>query len=113
MEQFDFVLKTGKSKNTTLDKAYSKLINNVITNLDEEKESRWETYNLIISEILLLENGIYFEELKYRLTDNENPNEVIIDIINKDSANESNGFLLFLKGRVEEYLEEDFFKRFY
>ena len=55
----------------------------------------------------------YFEEIKYRLTDGENPNEVLIDIISRYKPENLNHLILFLMNRVEEYAEEDFLKRFY
>jgi hypothetical protein len=54
----------------------------------------------------------YFDEVKYRLTDGENPNQVILDIINRD-LDSVNGLVWLLKRRIEEYIEEDFIRRFY
>lgn len=113
MEIFDFIVKTGTGKNTNLDKAYSKLINDVLVKSDEEVEERWETYNLIIKEFLAIDNGMYFQEIKYRLTDGESPNDVILDIASRYSQHELSFLAGFLLKRVEEYVEEDFFKRFY
>lgn len=113
MERYDFIVKKGRGKNTTLDKAYSILIDNVIATCNEEKESRWEIYNLIISEFFKIDDGLYFQEIKYRLTDGEDPNKVILDIISRYNPDDLNAFVHFLKKRVEEYTEDDFFKRFY
>ena len=108
----DFIVKSGSGKNTNLDKAYSKLINSLLVEMDEEKEERWETYNLIIKELFETDNGMYFEEIKYRLTDGENPNHVILDIASRYHPNELSFLLTFLLKRVEEYSDEDYFKRF-
>lgn len=113
MEILDFIVKTKSGKNTNLDKAYFKLLNNVMSLNDEEKEERWENYNLIIKDLLNIDNGQYFEEIKYRLTDNEDPNEVILDIISRYAENELTHLIWTLRKRIEEYKEEDFFKRFY
>ena len=113
MGNSDFIIKTRNGKNTSLDKAYSKLINEVLICSDEETEGRWETYNLIIKELFTLDNGKYFEEIKYRFTDGENPNEVILDIISRYNHEELNFLLSFLIKRVEEFLDEDYYKRFF
>lgn len=113
MEFCDFIVKMGSGKNTPLDKAYSKLINEVIVKMDDEIEGRWETYNLIIKELFNIDNGEYFQEIKYRLTDGEDPNKVILDIISRYASDELTALVYFLGKRVEEFAEEDFFKRFY
>ena len=108
----NLLLSTNKSKKTILDKVYNRHICNIILNLNDEEEGRWETYNLILTE--LVENGSkdYFDEVKYRLTDGENPNQVILDIINRELDN-VNGLVWLLKRRIEEYIEDDFIRRFY
>lgn len=113
MKFCDFVVKNGVGKNTFLDKKYSRLISDVLLSLNEEKVERWETYNLIIKELLKIDDGLYFEEIKYRLTDNEDPNEVILDIVSRYWQGELSFLCNFLVKRVEEYREEDFLKRFY
>ena len=112
MEANNFLLKAGQGKKTALDKAYHKHISCILETLDEEKEGRWETYNLIIQELINQGKGDYFREIKYRLTDGEDPNTVILDIIERE-LDEVNGLIWFLKKRVEEYLEDDFIRRFY
>lgn len=109
----DFIVKKGSGKNTILDKQYIELINGVIIKMDEETEARWETYNLIIKELIIIDNGEHFEEIKYRLTDGEDANKVLLDIISRYSSDELTFLAYFLSKRVEEYLEEDFLKRFY
>lgn len=111
MEAKNFTLKAGLGKSTILDKAYSKHIAWILQTLDEETEERWETYNIIIEELLRQGKGIHFQEIKYRLTDGENPNVVMLDIINRDT--DVDGLLWLLKRRVDDYLEADFIKRFY
>lgn len=112
MEHIDFIVKKGSGKNTNLDKAYSKLINTVLIEMDEEVEERWETYNLIIKEFFIVDNGKYFEEIKYRLTDGEDPNGVILDVASRYEQEELSFLAGFLLKRVEEFVEEDFLKRF-
>jgi hypothetical protein len=113
MELFDFILKKGSGKSTLLDKEYRKLIKDVVTLSDEEDSTRWEVYNLIIRELFNVDDGKYFQEIKYRFTDGENPNLVMLDIISRYKNDELSGLVWVLKRRVEEYADEDFFKRFY
>jgi hypothetical protein len=113
MEFCDFVVKKGTGKNTILDKQYTKLINNVIKTQNDELEERWEMYNLIVKELFNVDGGVYFQEIKYRLTDGENPNNVILEIISR-YRNDTLTFLIgYCVKKVEEYAEEDFYKRFY
>lgn len=111
MEAKNFLLKSGGNGRTFLDKVYNKHILTVINTLDEEKEDRWETYNLIVSELTRNTKKDFIKEIKYRLTDGEDPSEVILDIINREN-DEVGGLVWFLKKRVEEYIDDDFFKRF-
>ena len=111
MEANHFILRARRGKQTMLDKAYSKYINTVLDSIDEEQEFRWETYNLIIEELINDNCLDYFEELKYRITDGEEPSVVFLEIINRDPDRVS-GLIWSLKRRVEEYVDEDFFKRF-
>ena len=112
MRANNLLIKANQGKKTILDRAYTKHINSIFETLDEEKESRWETYNVIMEELINDGKGIYFEEIKYRLTDGENPNSVMLDIINREPDTNS-GLLWFLKKRIEEYIEDDYLRRFY
>ena len=113
MEIFDFIVKAGPDKTTMLDKEYRRLINNVISTNNEEVETRWEIYNMIIKEFFKTDGGKYFQEIKYRLTDGENPNNVILEIISRYKESELSYLVWNLKKRIEEYAEDDFFKRFF
>ena len=112
MEANDFLIKAGHGKKTTLDKAYHKHIHSILQTLDEEKENRWETYNIIIQELINQGKDNYFEEIKYRLTDGEDPNHVMLDVIGRE-VDDMNGLIWLLKRRIEEYLEDDYLRRFY
>jgi len=105
-------LKSINRKKTALDKAYYKHLNSLLDTIDEEKEARWETYNLIIQELINQGKGDYFKEIKYKLTDGEDPNKVILAIIERE-VDEPDNLIWILKKRIEEYLEEDNIKRFY
>jgi hypothetical protein len=107
-----FLLTPGHGKKSILDSAYNRHLNNVLKTIDEEEETRWETYSFIIELLISQGKQTYLEELKYRLSDGENPNTVILNIIERESDN-IDSVTWFFKRRIEEYLEEDFFKRFY
>ncbi len=113
MQIYDFIVKKSQGKSTTLDKEYTKLIKHVIHDMDDEMEARWEIYNLIIKELIGLDDGKCFKEIKYRFTDGENPNIVILDIISRHEPDELPNLIWSLKNKLEEFAEEDFFKRFY
>ncbi len=113
MEIFNFIVKNGTGKHTTLDNEYKRLINNVILTNDEDKEIRWETYDLIIRELFSTDGGKYFQEIKYRITDSEDPNHVILDIISRYKESDLSYLVWSLKRRLDEYAEDDFYKRFF
>lgn len=112
MDKNKNTIKSINRRKSALDKAYSKHINTILDTIDEENESRWETYNLIIQELINQGKGDYFKEIKYKLTDGENPNKVILDIIERE-VDEPDNLIWILKKRIEEYLDEDNIKRFY
>jgi hypothetical protein len=111
METKNILFKSTSGNKTNLDKAYNKHIVNVIESLDEEKQARWETYNLVVEVLTESTKKDYMKEIKYRLTDGEDPNKVMLDIIDRESDN-IDGLVWFLKRRIEEYIDEDFFNRF-
>lgn len=112
MENNNFLFKLSQGNKTALDKAYNKHLNIVLDSLDEEKKERWETYNLIIKQLIEDGKKDYIDEIKYRLTDGEDPNIILLDIIDRN-IDEISGFIWFLRKRIEEYLEDDYLKRFY
>ena len=107
MELFNFILKVGKGKDTVLDKAYSHIVNGAI-NSSEAVQERWDVYNLIVTELAHLGDGKLFKEFKYRLTDGENANAILLDILLRIDCNDVSGMVWCLKRRVEEFKEEDF-----
>ena len=112
MKANNFLFKANHGKITLLDQAYNKHIKSIIETLDDEKESRWETYNLVIQELINQGKGNYIDEIKYRLTDGEDPSDVMLDIIDRETDS-VNGLIWFLKRRIEEYIDDDFFNQFY
>lgn len=108
----NFLFKANQRKTSTLDKAYLKHLNNIYNTSDEEQQERWETYNFITQELVKDGKEDYFMELKYRVTDGENPNDIILDIIERN-IDDINNVIWFLKKKIEEYKEEDLIKNFY
>jgi hypothetical protein len=98
-----------KIKTPVLDKIYSRYINNISHNLSEEDEARWELYSIIIQELYNTNNDTFINEIKYRITDGENPNKVFLSVLQKMNSES----LWFIKKRLEEFDDEDFFKMFF
>jgi len=108
----NFLVTTCQTKKSRLDKVYYEHINNLLSGLNEEEEIKWETYGLVIENLLNQGHKNVLKEVKYRMTDGENPNEIILDLIQRHSDT-VDGMVWFLKRRIEEYLEEDFYKKFF
>lgn len=102
---------TRHTKYNILEKMYHKLIKEKLSIVDEEHEIRWETYDLIMYELKREGNYKSYNEIKYRLTDGENPNEVFYDIIHRGDY--SSPLIWLFKRRVEEFIEDDSYDRFY
>jgi hypothetical protein len=112
MEVNNFLVTTCQTNKTRLDKLYYEHINYLLNDLDEEEEIKWETYGLIVESLLKQGHKNVLTELKYRMTDGENTNQIILDMVNRYSDS-VDGMVWFLKRRVEEYLEEDFYKKLF
>ena len=105
-------LNTGTgSNNNILDKMYDRLVRGNLNYVNEEDEIRMETYNLILCE--LKREGDYktYDEIKYRITDGEPPNNVFYDIILRGDY--SSGLIWLFKRRLEDFIDEDSYSRFY
>lgn len=111
MNTKNILLKSSNNRRTNLDKAYNNHIVNLLTELDEDEKARWETYDLIVEIITEHSKKDYIKEIKYRITDNEDPNYIMLDLINREH-DIVDGLIWFLKKRIEEYIDEDFFNRF-
>lgn len=94
-----------------LDKEYNKFINKMLLDFDETKIDRLDVYNLIMSELTSSNSETIINEIKYRVTDGEDLNVIMLDVI--CSKNYSSEILWLLKNRIESYIDEDFFNRFY
>lgn len=112
MKNFDYVIKSGSGRYSNLDKEYNKFIETTLNDTQDDKIiHKWEIYNLIMSELLKLGETDLFNEIRYRLTDGENPNHVMMSVIERNSN--LSGFLWLIRKRIEEFINEDFENEFY
>lgn len=105
----EFIINHGSSEKSYLNYAYRSLLMNTIDTLDENSLERWETYHMIIDELSKQGHDKASKEIQYRITDNENPNDVFIDVL---SRTELSPLLVFLQRRIEMYIDDDLFNRF-
>jgi hypothetical protein len=108
MKEFNLLIKTNSGKFSKLDKLYRDFVINSLVNFDDETITRWEIYNTIMSELVNIGRHESFQEIKYRLTDGENPSLVMLDIINKFC--EDNHLIWLLKPQIESFVVDDFNK---
>lgn len=112
MRNSDYIIKDGSGRYSNLDKEYNKFLENTLNNIkDDDILYRWDNYNIVMSELLDLGKIELFNEIKYRLTDGEDPNIVILDII--DREDNSSGMLWLIRKRIETYINDDFENEFY
>lgn len=104
-------IKSGSGRYNLLDKLYNTLIKDSLAGTDEETIERWYTYETIMSELISLNKINLFEEIKYKLTGGEDPNEIILDIISKDKDIKTTLWVYIRK--LKAYKNEDLLKRFY
>lgn len=110
MGDFDFTIKGVSGKFNKLDKLYRDYVVNSIKNNNESNIFRWEVYNLIMNELLKIGKYDSFEEAKYRITDGENPNQVMMEML--DRFCDTNHLMWIMRGKVENFMEEDAVNRF-
>jgi hypothetical protein len=101
----DFMVKPVSGKYSSLDRAYNKLIIETIGDADKLTLERWITYNEVIRELVTICDVDIFDEIKYRLTGNEDVNVVMLDVINR--VIEPTLYLKMLKTNIEEYIDSD------
>lgn len=106
MKDFNLIVKTNSGKFSKLDKLYRDFVIQSLVNFDEAAIDRWEIYNTIMSELVSIGENEVFQEAKYRLTDGENANLVMLDIVNKFS--EDNHLMWLLKPQIEAFIVDDF-----
>ena len=104
-----FTIKLNKGKFNYLDKSYQKLI--LETSQDDTDLERWVIYSKIIDEVIHVSNKTEFKNIKYRLTDGEDPNIVMSSLIKKYSDNSV--LLQSLEIFIKTFIDEDWVKEFY
>lgn len=97
-------IKATKGKYGLLDRAYLNYLISKI-NIDEQTSKRWEIYLEIIDIIITLNNPHEFKSIKYRLTDGEDPNLVMLDLINR--YGESDSLIKLYETSINGFIEED------
>jgi len=110
MGDFNFTIKAGSGKFNKLDKLYRDYVVNSIKNENDCDIFRWEVYNIIMNELISIGQYQCFEEAKYRITDGESPNTVMLEIL--DRFCESNNLMWIMRDKVEAFIEEDKINRF-
>lgn len=111
MKELKLLVKPSSGKPTKLDRLYRNFVTQNFNNLDENSMDRLEVYNVIMKELTSLGEYKSIEEIKYRLTDGENPNLVMMDMIDKFC--EENHLIWLMKPSVMSFLQEDFTKGYF
>jgi hypothetical protein len=83
--------------------------NNSLTFWDDRID-RCITYNAIIDEMTELAYVTYISELKYRLDDNENINDILMSIVTRNKTLKST--LGYHRGVLQMYMDQDFMNLF-
>jgi hypothetical protein len=95
----------NSKKISKLDKEFIRKIQTLKDLLPEaEFNDRFDTYELISVQMMELSCEHLFDEIKYRVTDGENINDVLIEILTKLDDREHPWFL---KKELISYSEED------
>jgi hypothetical protein len=111
MEELKLLVSPNSGKPSKLDRLYRKFVTQNFNYLDENSINRWEVYNVIMKELITLGEDKSIQEIKYRLTDGENPNLVMMDMIDKFC--EENHLIWLMKPSVISFLEEDLTKGYF
>ena len=90
-----------------LDKRYLEYINTL--KLDEKKACRVDVYTEIISECVESYGEIIFDEIKYRITDGEDINMVMLDVL---SRMDRSGYMGKFKRDIEMFMDEDWIEKY-
>jgi hypothetical protein len=112
MKNINNTIKHSCKKGSKLDKEFNKFLKKTLKDInDDDILYRWETYNLIINELIDLGRDDLFDEIKYRFTDGEDPNIVMLEIL--DKVPNISGFLWLIVKKIQNYAENDFENQFY
>tara|TARA_Y100000389_G_scaffold192433_1_gene219872 strand:- start:123 stop:461 length:339 start_codon:yes stop_codon:yes gene_type:complete len=112
MKSFNHQIKGGFGRCLNLDKEYNRYLEKTLKKIqNDDMLYRWDIYNLIMEELIKLNKLDLFDEVRYRITDDEDPNKVMIDILNRTEV--LSGFLWLVKKRINFFIDEDFENLFY
>jgi len=111
MKDTNFKTQASFSNNNSLEKMYGRLLRTTLINIDDDNGYRDETYRIIIFELQKEHDYNTYDEIKYRITDGEDVNEVFYDIIQRGDY--SSSVIWLMKEQIECYIDEDKYKRFY
>jgi hypothetical protein len=92
-------------KQTNLEKQFSKLMVNKITDENDDIVLAWSTFNVIIIELEKIDE-ILVKEAEYRISDGENPVKVLLSII--DKVNKPSNELIRLKHKISDWVLEPY-----
>lgn len=111
MDTSKITIKARSGSYNFLDKKYNNSVKNYLASIDEDTYERWLTYDTILNEFIWLDKINYFEEFKYRFTGGEDPNDILIDIIEREPDIKTH---MWPQSRtLKDYKNEDNLKRFY
>jgi hypothetical protein len=108
MDELHFKIKNGSGTYNKLDRDYRDFLTLKLKN--DLEIDRLEVYDLIMSELISSNLINTFEEVKYRITDGENPNKIMLEVINRQDYDST--IVWLLKNRIQSFIEEDFLRRF-
>jgi hypothetical protein len=111
MVDSNITIRVGSGTYNFLDKQYNIFIKNSLENVDDDTHERWVTYETIMRELVNLGRIKLFEEIKYRLTGGGDPNDIMLDIINRD--NEVRTHLWFHISHIKGFKNDELIQRFY
>jgi hypothetical protein len=105
-----FKIKMGLGKYNALDREYSRYICNNLKKNDDTINDRFELYNLIMVELSEIGDKQSFDEVKYRVTDGEDINFVMLDIVKRYL--DTNIILYSTYTEILEYISKDLTEKY-
>ena len=97
----------------TLETEFQRKNNYKNNSINLEAEITFErllSYNTIIDELLELNYNNLVSEITYRISDNENPNEVFKSVITR--SNDTKSYIGYHLNAIQHYIDMDFMKIF-
>lgn len=98
-------MKNSNRKPNILNKEYNKVLKNKV----DVPEDRWATYDEIIAECVGHLGEVSFDEIKYKITDGVDINEVMLSMLDKLS---NGGYFLKLRRDINAFINEDWIYKY-